>query len=406
MLFRTFVVTAVFLLFTACDWIGGSFDQEPEDIDQLSAGAKTLIAQAYKNVDENRLIDYHTHMFGLNPENYGTFVNEGWQNPKNIPGYAKFVIYNSAGGISDLTKVDEQFIERLTRLIKYLPYKSQFGLMAFDYFHDEQGRPDKNLSTFHVPNKRMMEVVKQYPEYFFPVISVHPYRNDAIDELHHYARQGVRFIKWLPNAMGINPDPDQTALKEKVEAYYRTMVKYNMVLISHTGDEKATEAEDFQRYGNPLYLKKPLSMGVKVVMSHVASLGRCDEADKAICEPGAEYSDLALEMMRNPEYDGQLYADISATTQYNRKHNLNKILTATDIHHKLVNGSDYPLPAVNFVIQTRALLKAGFITKEQRKGLNEIYDVNPLLFDFVLKRIISSPKTKTRLQAELFMRKI
>lgn len=35
------------------------------------------------------------------------------------------------------------------------------------------------------------------------------------------------------------------------------------------------------------------------------------------------------------------------------------------------------------VVQTSALVKWGYITQEERVLLNEIYDFNPLLFDFV-----------------------
>ncbi len=385
-----------------CDWLGGAFENEPEDIDNLSPEAKAHVAKAYEGIDASKLTDYHTHMFGLNPKTYGTFVNEGWQNPFNIPGYAKFLIYKSAGGITDLDKVDEQYIDRLIRLIEHLPKRGKFGLMAFDYFHDEQGNPDRGVCTFHVPNQRMMDVVAEYPDYFFPIISVHPYRDDAISELKRYVSKGVRFIKWLPNAMGINPASEKPHLKQKLEAYYRTMVEHDMVLITHTGDEKATEAEDFQRYGNPLYLKKPLSMGVKIIMSHVASLGVCSREDKTICKPGTEYIDLAMDMLRDKQYDEQLYADISAVTQFNRKGHLDKILASTDLHDKFVNGSDYPLPAVNFVIQTRALAKSGHITDRERELLNEIYDVNPLLFDFVLKRTIKHTVTNIYLPGSIF----
>ena len=45
------------------------------------------------------------------------------------------------------------------------------------------------------------------------------------------------------------------------------------------------------------------------------------------------------------------------------------------------------------------------ITGEKREALNEIYHVNPLLFDFVLKRTISSPKMKNRFLPQVFYAK-
>jgi len=109
--------------------------------------------------------------------------------------------------------------------------------------------------------------------------------------------------------------------------------------------------------------------------------------------------------MSEDRYKGLLFADISAMTQYNRiGRPLTTILQREDLHDRLVNGSDYPLPAVNLLIRTRALVHQGYITKDERAGLNEIYDYNPLLFDFVLKRTMKLPGTQRCLPVKVFMR--
>jgi hypothetical protein len=48
-------------------------------------------------------------------------------------------------------------------------------------------------------------------------------------------------------------------------------------------------------------------------------------------------------------------------------------------------------------------MKAGYINAAERDSLNEIYDYNPLLFDFVLKRTMRLPGTERRLPGSLFM---
>ncbi len=48
----------------------------------------------------------------------------------------------------------------------------------------------------------------------------------------------------------------------------------------------------------------------------------------------------------------------------------------------------YPVPCINIVVQTSALVKAKYITEEERVLLNEIYDYNPLLFDFVVRIVL------------------
>ena len=391
------------LLLAGCDLVGGAFEHKPADIQQLSAEATALIKQSLADLTPAQITDYHTHIVGLSPDTIGTFVNESWQSPMDPAGYVKFTVYKSAAAVTHDDNIDQQFLDRLNDLVTHLPYAGKFGIMAFDYFHDAQGRIHKDLTTFHVPNEYVMDIASKYPQRYFPILSIHPYRKDAVSALENYARQGVRFIKWLPNAMGINPTPDDPELRQQLIDYYQIMFDYNMVLISHTGDEKATEAEQYQHLGNPLYLQLPLDMGVKIVMAHLASLGECQQLEAAICQPGTPYFDLAIEMMQQEKYRQNLFADISALTQFNRLHVLDRLIETTDIHDRLINGSDYPLPAVNFVIQTRALQKAGHITAAERSMINEIYDVNPLLFDFVLKRTIKHSTTGARLPASIFM---
>lgn len=387
----------------SCDLLGGAFDHEPKDLEkEINAGARSLIEQAFEGIQGDALRDYHVHMLGMNTGENGTWVNEEWQSPwSGLIHYFQFEIYKSAAVVTDEQQADALYLARLKDLIQFMPERGKFGIMAFDFFHDEQGRPDRELSTFHVPNEYVMKIFRENPDIFFPIISIHPYREDATTALRHYAQQGVRFVKWLPNAMGIHPASE--AMQDKLVPYYRIMQEYDMTLISHTGVEVATEAEAYQRFGNPLWLKHPLDMGVKVVMAHVASLGECEEEEADICAPGTPYIDLAIQMLEDPKYAGLVFADISAMTQYNRHHNLDKILSKPSIHSRLINGSDYPLPAINIVIRTRSLVSSGHINAEERDALNEIYDYNPLLFDLVLKRTLRHSKTGRKFPPSVFV---
>ena len=175
------------------------------------------------------------------------------------------------------------------------------------------------------------------------------------------------------------------------------------MLLSHGGEEKAVEAEEDQKLGNPLLLRRPLDAGVKVIVAHCAGLGDNEDLDDSQHRRLPNF-DLFLRLMADKRYEGLVFADISAMTQVNRCGNpLTTILKREDLHERLVNGSDYPLPAINALIRTRSLVKQGYITGEERACLNEIYDYNPLLFDFVLKRTMKLPGTQTRLPAAVFM---
>jgi uncharacterized protein len=179
------------------------------------------------------------------------------------------------------------------------------------------------------------------------------------------------------------------------------MKQLNLVLLSHGGEEKAVESEEDQKLGNPLLLRRPLDQGVKVIVAHCASLGTNEDLD----HPGTKLHnfDLFLKLMDEPRYQELVFADISAMTQFNRIGKpLETILNREDLHSRLVNGSDYPLPAINFLILTKPLLRGGYINQDERALLKEIYQANPLVFDFVLKRCLRKPGTNRRLPASVF----
>jgi predicted TIM-barrel fold metal-dependent hydrolase len=272
-----------------------------------------------------------------------------------------------------------------------------FLILAFDKHYNGDGSVNLAKTNMYVPNEYVVALAEKHPDIFTPVVSVHPYRTDALAELERWAKAGVRYVKWLPNAMGMDP------ANPIIEPFYRKMKEQRMILLSHAGEEQAVEAEEDQKLGNPLLLRKPLDMGLRVVVAHAASLGECSDLDSR--EPRkVNCFDLFLRMMDEPKYVGLLFGEISAMLQFNRMPEpLLSLLKRPDLHSRLVNGSDYPLPAINSLIWTRSMARAGFITAEERESLNEIYDYNPLLFDFVLKRTLRHPETKQKFAASVFM---
>jgi uncharacterized protein len=376
----------------------GSFKRQPEEIGSLSTKAADLIKRSFDDIDPARLVDYHTHVAGLGTGTNGTFVNpkmRTWRHPFHR---AKLKIYLSAAGVADEDRADDQMISRLTRLVSNIEGHGKYNLLAFDKNYHRDGSTNLGKTEFYVPNNYVFDLAAAHPDLFAPVISINPYRLNALKDLAEGAQLGARMVKWLPNAMGIDPSD------ERCDPFYAKMRELNLVLLSHGGEEKAVEAEEDQKLGNPLLLRRALDHGVKVIIAHCAGLGQNEDIDDKDRKRVANF-DLFLRLMGEKKYEGLLFADISAMTQYNRAgYPLRTILEREDLHERLVNGSDYPLPAINFLIRTGALEKRGYITTEERVWLNEIYDYNPLLFDFVLKRSLKLPGATKRLPATVFMR--
>ncbi|HEX8160647.1 MAG TPA: amidohydrolase family protein [Pyrinomonadaceae bacterium] len=376
---------------------GGAFTHRPEELkDRLSLRASDLVKRSFADVDAARLVDYHTHVAGTGAGGTDNLVNPRLRTWKHPFHRLKFAVYLSAAGVEDVARADAEFAARLVSLVRHIEPRGKYRLLAFDKNYDRDGAANLAKTEFYVPNEYVFALAAQHPDVFEPVISVNPYRADAVDELVKWAGRGGRMVKWLPNAMGIDPSD------AKCDPFYRKMKELGLVLLSHGGEEKAVEAEEDQRLGNPLLLRRALDHGVKTIVAHCAGLGDNEDLDDPARKRTHNFR-LFMRLMDDARYDGLVFGDISAMTQFNRiGEPLSTVIGREDLHSRLVNGSDYPLPAINLLIRTKPLLRAGYIDADERASLREIYHFNPLLFDFVLKRCLKLPGTSRRLPASVF----
>lgn len=378
--------------------VGGASLFEPtEYLKRMSPAAVVFLDNAYRDLDAEFVFDDHVHLPGLGTSDSGCRVNAKMQSWASPVSRVQFLVYADASRIRDLENGDRQYVERLTQLAHAIPKHGKLGLLAFDAHYSSAGVLVEEETEMYTPNDWAAKIAGEFPDLFTPIASVHPYRKDAVAELSRAADMGCRIVKWLPNAMGIDP------ASELCDAFYDAMARRGMVLLSHAGEEHAVDAADAQEFGNPLRLRRALDRGVKVIVGHCGSLGEGEDLD-AKDGRRAENFDLFLRLMDDPRYVGRVFGEISALTQTNRSGRpLATMLERTDLHERLVNGSDYPLPAINILFSTRQLLRRGYITELERGYLNEIYDVNPLAFDLVLKRTVKHPTKGTRFPASVFM---
>ena len=348
----------------------------------LSAAAQALVARAWQGLDPRRVLDAHVHVVGLGKGGTGCEVHPEMQSLLHPVAAFKFRLYLDASGVDDVERADQQYAERLASLLRAQAPRGRALLLAFDRAHDEQGRPLPEATEFYTPNEYVAGLAKAAPELFVPGASVHPYRPDAVEALEKAVAAGAVAVKWLPNAMRIDPS------SPRCDAFYEAMARLKVPLITHAGEEKAVDADEAQRLGNPLHLRRPLEHGVTTVVAHCASLGANPDLD-APGQPWVDNFDLFLRLMGEARWEGRLFGEVSALTIVNRiGRPLETVLADAALQRRLVNGSDYPLPAINVLMQTRAAKAAGLVTAEERELLNEIDRHNPLLFDFVMKRTL------------------
>jgi uncharacterized protein len=319
-----------------------------------------------------------------------------------------------ANRIDDEERANEQYLRRILDLAVAADLGGTYYLYAFDYRFDPPAgkpsppglQPSRDRSDLYVSNdyaiavaacltrlaKHLADKQGLRAPSFTPVASVHPHRPNALSELERLAQLGVRHLKWLPPAQHIDPaDP-------RLDAFYRAMAGRSIALLSHTGKEHTLRVADGDEdLANPLRLRRALEAGVTVVMLHAGREGE-EESDTSHSGAPRSYFERFLEMMREQAYRGRLFGEISVLPYVGTQDKMAAIFADPDLRCRMLDGSDYPSPALQIVrkLSTALFEPSGPLRwsaaeplstlRARRDALDTIRRENPLLYDFVLKR--------------------
>ena len=355
-----------------------------------SLAAHPMVRDAWAGLDPAYVWDMHAHLLGVG--DHGTAPAAGindYRGSLRWPLAAAQRTFFLNAGCATGTGIDLAYIQRLRSLVEAMPAGHKLVLLALDRWHGEDGLASNERTHAWVGNRFCAAVARASPARFEWIASVHPYRKDAVQELEQAKQWGARAVKWIPSAQGIDP------ASPRCDAFYAALARLGLPLLTHAGSERAAPGDE--ELGNPLRLRRPLEQGVRVVVSHCASMGESRDIDRGPEGPWTDNFDLFERLMGEPAHLGRLYGDISAITQSARAGALlRRILERAgefgsgiglgDWVGRILNGSDYPLPAIMPLYSPRQLVEAGYLDESAVEPLTEIRRHNALLFDFVLKR--------------------
>lgn len=217
-------------------------------------------------------------------------------------------------------------------------------LLAFDAYHDNDGRAigavhrkrDRG-SDLYVSNSLVRSIRRAKPDRYLFGASIHPYRDGATDMLHEVASAGAALVKWLPVHQNID------ALDPRTLAFMRKAAELDIPLLIHYGGEMSLTRQHIeQEHPGPLLdalrkLRTEHAMP-KVIVAHVATPSFPWQND-------AGYR-MFLDALLNEFRDASLYADISALAAFGRTGRLRELANRTELHGKLVWGTDFPIPVL------------------------------------------------------------
>ncbi len=221
-------------------------------------------------------------------------------------------------------------------------------LLAFDEYHDDAGRAVGAAesgrscgSDLYVSNSLVRAICAARPNRYLFGGSIHPYREQAgrpaCDLLEELAQAGVVLIKWLPIHQNIRAEDPRTV------AFLRRAAELGVTMLIHYGGEMSLSRQH-QEFEEPAPLLGVLSRlraeGAmpKVIIAHAAT-------------PSFPWQSAAghlglVDRLLGEFAEDPLYADISALAALGRTRWLRRLADRRELHHKLVWGSDYPIPVM------------------------------------------------------------
>ncbi len=235
----------------------------------------------------------------------------------------------------------DAFVDAFINNIQTSKYVKKSVVLPVDAKIDSKGREISRDKTVCSSNEDVLNEHKKYPNEVIPFFSVNPNRVDALDLIDEYASQGFKGAKFLQNYWDIDINDD------KYIPYFEKIKSYDLPIIIHTGSEHAIES-------NPIYEKvevanSAIEIGCKVVLAHFGVNTIMEHNPRKFLNnfsfDNKKFGDDYFKTIEYLEKHENVYADLSAMVMNFRSKIIEDLAkNQSQIHDKLLFGTDYPVP--------------------------------------------------------------
>lgn len=352
----------------------------------LSLAAQKLI---FDSLQLPQIYDIHIHNLGYDEDNY--------LNPKSVVAwsdYFTFMVMRYAAGMSSPLGSTQEARKRIQLYAEHFP-KLRGMILPIHAAVLPDGSLDWENTGSYLTNEAALKTAQTFQSNHSKLVaatSIHPFDLQWKEKMLQAHAQGIRLIKWMP-PQSIPPDSSQ------IDEYYLMMKSLGMTLIAHAGPEHTIPTNEgnvqWEGWGNPLYFRKPLQLGVNVILAHCGhkdQIPDLDDPEQSLIPGFKLFLRLAQEAhLKNQtgEWSGKLYGDLAAVLAHYGSDFIRELLLC--VHEKgvrLIYGSDYPF--TNLIQPSHdaygQCAKSGLLNKGKVKPLQEIRNWNPLLANYVFAR--------------------
>jgi hypothetical protein len=305
-------------------------------------------------------IDCHVHFVGTGSGGSGC-----WYRPKGLTRIGEPFLVKAVGLTTrDLHGPDFDRLYR-DKLLGFVRDSSldRAMLLAHELPHRADGTPLPERSSLYVPNDHVLELAKEHPE-FLAAVSIHPAREDALDELEKCLAGGASALKCLPNVQGIDWN------ERRFTPFLERMAEAGLPLLAHTGSERTMPVMD-PALASPAVLTRALEIGVTCIAAHAGT-------GMMVLDP--DYFDVFAAMLdKHP----RLFGDNSALAglSFRLRPSALRTMTSAAMEGRILHGSDLPVPPSGLLPRVFGMIGAADHREARRIA-------NPLERDARLKRMM------------------
>ncbi|MCT7616826.1 amidohydrolase family protein [Aliarcobacter butzleri] len=235
----------------------------------------------------------------------------------------------------------DAFVESFINNIKTSKHIKKSVILPVDAKIDIKGDEIHRDKTVCSSNEDVYKEYQKYPNEIIPFFSINPNRKDSLDLIDKYASLGFKGAKFLQNYWDIDIND------KKYSKYFEKIKSYNLPIIIHSGSEYAISS-------NPKYEKievanQAIEIGCKVVLAHfgvnIIMENRLKYFHNNLSFKNDRFGDDYFKTLEYLEKHENVYADLSAVIALFRTKIVEDLAkNQKQIHHKLLFGTDYPVP--------------------------------------------------------------
>ena len=240
-----------------------------------------------------------------------------------------------------LSRKYDAYVESFVNNIKTSKYVEKSVVLPVDAVIDGKGDEISRDKTVCSSNDDVYKEYLKYPDEIIPFFSINPNRTDALDLIDKYVSLGFKGAKFLQNYWDIDIND------KKYLPYFEKIRSYDLPIIIHTGSEYAVKS-------NPMYegievSKQAIDTGCKVVLAHFGvNLLMESKLTKLHNNFSFKTSNFGDDYFKTIDYLKKyenVCADLSAMIAFFRTKTIEDLAkNQKHIHHKLLFGTDYPVP--------------------------------------------------------------